>query len=50
MLNNKQKRVYSFIGGIAGLVVGFWFIFINKNNIGFIPTILGALLLLIRRN
>lgn len=49
MLDKHQKKVYSLIGGIAGLVVGFWFIFIIKNNLGFIPAFLGALLLILKR-
>ena len=34
------------IGGIAGLVLGFWMIFVLKQNLGFVPAILGALLLI----
>lgn len=50
ILSAEQKNKWSLIGGISGLLVGFWLIFINKNNLGFVPGILGALLLIIRRN
>jgi 4-amino-4-deoxy-L-arabinose transferase-like glycosyltransferase len=33
-------------GGIAGLVLGFWMIFITKTNLGFIPAFLGIVLLI----
>jgi membrane-bound ClpP family serine protease len=44
------KKNWSLIGGIAGLVLGFYLIFIIKNNWGFVFTIMGALLLIIKRN
>ena len=45
----KDKRRRALIGGIMGLSVGFWMIFIVKDNFGFLPAILGSLLLLLRR-
>ena len=48
-LTKKQKSQRSLIGGIAGLVIGFWLIFITKSNLGFVPAILGTLLLVLKR-
>lgn len=42
----KQKSRRALIGGIAGLIIGFWVLFITKSNLGFIPSILGCLLLM----
>ena len=49
-LTLDQKRKWSLIGGIAGLITGFGIIFLFKNNLGFVPAIMGALLLVIKRN
>lgn len=46
-LQNKKRR--SLVGGIMGLAVGFWMIFIMKDNLGFLPAILGAILLIMKR-
>lgn len=45
-----RKKFWSFIGGISGLLVGGFMIFYYKDNLGFIPAILGASLLIFRRN
>ncbi|MBU0893870.1 MAG: hypothetical protein KKB88_00335 [Nanoarchaeota archaeon] len=46
MINKSQKKTLSLIAGISGLIVGFWMIFVTKNNFGFIPSIIGTILLL----
>lgn len=45
ILGFKTRQGRALIGGVLGLIVGFWMIFIVKDNLGFIPGILGALLL-----
>lgn len=42
----KKKINISLLGGIAGLVLGFWMIFITNDNFGFLPALAGALLLI----
>ena len=49
-LTLDQKRKWSLIGGIAGLITGFGLIFFFKNNWGILWGLIGALLLVIRRN
>lgn len=49
-LTLDQKRKWSLIGGISGLIVGFYMLFIIKNMWGFVPAIMGALLLVVKRN
>jgi len=49
-MKKKQRKFWSFIGGIAGLITGGWMIFIAKDNLGFLPSILGAILLIWKRN
>lgn len=49
-LTKNQRKRWSLIGGVSGLITGFGMIFLFKNNLGFIPAILGALLLVVRRN
>jgi len=48
MSNKQRKQRVAFFGGLAFLVVGFWMLFIAKDNLGFLPGILGALLILWR--
>lgn len=43
MVKRKQKN--AFYAGILFMAVGFWMIFVVQDNLGFIPSILGALLL-----
>jgi len=46
----EQKEKYALIGGIAGLLVGFWMIFFTASKYwGFIPSIMGAILLIFGR-
>lgn len=47
--DKRQKQKWSLIGGISGLIVGFAMIFFFNNHWGFIPGVLGALLLLVSR-
>lgn len=49
-LTKKQKQQRALIAGIAGLIIGFWMLFVFKNNWGFIPAILGSLLLILNPN
>lgn len=49
-LNKKQKAKRSLIGGIMGLIIGFYMLFIIQTNLGLIPAILGVILLIIPRN
>lgn len=49
-LSTSQKKKWSLIGGIAGLITGFGMIFFFRNNWGFIPGIMGALLLIVERD
>jgi len=46
MKGNKQKTAV--IAGLLFLVIGFWMIFTAKDNLGFLPAILGSLLVLWR--
>lgn len=48
-LTFQQKSRRSLIGGIGGLIIGFWVIFVTKSSLGFIPAILGMLLLILHR-
>lgn len=47
MIDKKSLRL---IGGIAGLITGGGMIFVYKDNWGFIPLILGVILLLINND
>ena len=42
---NKEKEFKSFWAGIFFMIIGFYLIFIKHSNIGFIPSILGAIIL-----
>lgn len=44
-LTKKQKKIYSLIGGISGLIVGGWIIFYLKDMRGFIITIASLILI-----
>ncbi len=46
MVSKKErKQRVAFFGGISFLALGFWMIFIAKDNLGFIPGIIGTLLI-----
>lgn len=45
-MNKKRKQFWRLVGGISGLIVGGGMIFVYKDNLGFIPAILGVILLL----
>lgn len=45
MVNKKHREKVAFLGGISFLALGFWMIFIAKDNLGFIPGILGSFLI-----
>ena len=47
-LTKRQKERSAFFGGLAFVIVGFWMIFIAKDNLGFLPAILGTILMLWR--
>lgn len=47
-LTIPQKKVRAFYSGLGLLLIGFYFIFIKHQNTGFIPAILGAILMLWR--
>ncbi len=47
-LTKEQKKVRAFYSGLGLLILGFYIIFLKHNNVGFIPSILGALLMLWR--
>lgn len=49
MTTKEQRKKTAFYGGIAGLVIGFWMIFIAKDNFGFLPAVLGVILLIYGR-
>jgi len=49
-MNKQQKKKWSFLGGVAGLVLGAYLLFALKNIWGLVFTIMGALLLIIKRN
>ena len=44
-----KKKSLQLIGGISGLIIGAWIIFITKSNLGFIPAIMGVLLLILKK-
>jgi len=46
----KQKRTYGFYASIAALLIGAWMIFYLKNNWGFVPSIIGAFYLILKKN
>lgn len=48
-LSNLSKKRKSLIVGIFGLLIGGYMIFIWKDNLGFIPAIIGAFLLVWKR-
>lgn len=48
-LNKQQRQKWRFWGGVAGFISGAWMIFYLKDNLGFLPAILGTLLLLWER-
>ncbi len=42
-----EKNRYALIGGVSGLVLGFWMIFFTSSRFfGFVPAIMGAILLI----
>lgn len=43
-LRDKKRR--AFIGGVSALIVGAWMIFVSKDNLGFIPALLGIIIIL----
>lgn len=45
-MDKKRKAFWRLVGGISGLITGGGMIFLYKNNLGFIPFILGVILLL----
>jgi len=49
-MEKSKKQFWSFLGGIMGLITGGYMIFYSKDNWGFLPAILGALMLIWRRN
>lgn len=49
MRNKKRKPFLIFLAGIGGILVGAWMIFYLKDIRGFIPGIIGVLLLIIKR-
>lgn len=49
-MRKKQKKFWSFVGGISGLIIGGYMIFYVKDNLGFLPALLGVILLIWKRN
>lgn len=49
-LTEEQKDRRRLWGGISGLVIGFWMLFITRTYWGFVPAIMGALLLILKRD
>ena len=45
-ITTEQKKVKSFYAGLGLLILGFYIIFIRKDNLGFIPSIIGSILIL----
>lgn len=44
----QQKQKIAFFSGILFITIGFWMIFVSKDKLGFIPGIIGAILLAYR--
>lgn len=43
--SKEEKKRIAFFSGLLFLILGFWMIFIAKDNLGFIPGIIGSLLM-----
>lgn len=43
-----RKKRTAFLGGLAFVILGFWMIFVAKDNLGFLPGIIGTMLIMWR--